>query len=240
MSTGIEHAGNNITERFIKARGYACLNQKSAAAELGISSVTMNRYEKGSRVPDIGLVKKMAEIYGVSPGWLLSGEGEMIPDKKITTAEVADSPKEKPAPFLDNNIAPAPLPSYKSRQIPVISFVQAGEWTEAVDLFQPGFADDWVVTAETDCPYAFALKVVGDSMEPKFQEGDIIVVDPEKAYVSGSYVIAKNGDEATFKQLILDPPQTFLKPLNERYPIRDMTGKNLRIVGVVVERKTKF
>lgn len=136
-----------------------------------------------------------------------------------------------------SNISPGP-PIQK--KIPVVSWVQAGGWSDVVDQYQPGYAEEWIDTAATNHPNAFALTVRGDSMEPEFTEGDIITVDPGRAYCSGSFVVAKNGEEATFKQLILDGTNVFLKPLNERYPIKDMTGVEMRIVGVVVEKRKRY
>jgi SOS-response transcriptional repressor LexA len=75
-------------------------------------------------------------------------------------------------------------------------------------------------------------------MEPKFFEGDVIIVDPEKQHESGKCVIAKNGDEATFKKLLIDGGSVFLVPINERYKPKDMTGIPFKIVGVVVQRIT--
>lgn len=77
-------------------------------------------------------------------------------------------------------------------------------------------------------------------MEPEFIEADIVTVDPGRQAVSGSYVIAKNGDEATFKQLVIDGASVYLKPLNSRYPIKDMTGIEFRIIGVVVEKRKRY
>ncbi|MBM9614724.1 S24 family peptidase [Desulfobulbus rhabdoformis] len=78
-------------------------------------------------------------------------------------------------------------------------------------------------------------------MEPEFIEGEIITVDPGRDAVNGTYVIAKNGEgEATFKQLVLDGSSVFLKPLNARYPIKDMTGVEFRIIGVVVAKEKRY
>ncbi|MEW6429572.1 MAG: S24 family peptidase [Thermodesulfobacteriota bacterium] len=92
----------------------------------------------------------------------------------------------------------------------------------------------------------FTLRVVGNSMEPEFWEGDVIIVDPARQPASGSYVIAKvdggsdgNGD-ATFKQFVADAGRVFLKPLNSRYPVMDMTGREFRVVGVVVEKRKEY
>lgn len=106
-------------------------------------------------------------------------------------------------------------------------------YTEFVDNLHPG--DERYEQIPTTVPvnrYTFALRVSGDSMQPKFNDGDVLVVEPEMDPNPGDYVIAKNGsEETTFKQLVKDGADWYLKPLNERYPIKPL-GKST-IVGVV-------
>lgn len=141
---------------------------------------------------------------------------------------------------LSRSISPCPEKARPTQRVPVISWVQAGEWQDVVDMYQPGDADQWISTVETSSRNAFALVVHGDSMEPEFAEGDVITVDPDRAHSSGSFVVVRNGDQATFKQLVLDGSSVFLKPLNDRYPVKDMTGVEMRIVGVVVEKRKRY
>lgn len=123
--------------------------------------------------------------------------------------------------------------------VPLISWVQAGDWSEATDLMQPGVAEDWIETGVKVLAHTFALRVRGDSMEPEFVDGTILVVEPELEANPGDYVIAKNGDgEATFKQLIRDGGDFYLKPLNDRYPIKPLG--NARIIGVVREAVKRY
>jgi SOS-response transcriptional repressor LexA len=226
MSTENFTRGNNISERVARARGAAGLNQREAAKVLGISAVTMNRYEKGGRVPETEIAVDMARKFQVSLTWLLTGEGPML---------------EQTAPPLQIEQNVTTYHDYRpSKRVPVISWIQAGGWGSVEDPFHPGDADDWLETTATTHENAFALTVFGDSMTPEFGDGDIIVVDPGKQAVNGSYIVAKNGDLATFKQLVYDGSSVFLKPLNDRYPIRDMTGIEFRIVGVVVEKRKRY
>jgi SOS-response transcriptional repressor LexA len=148
----------------------------------------------------------------------------------------------EPLPFTVDSaeLTIAPQPRNALRRIPVISWVRAGGFVDPQAQTTPGHADEWVETSATSCPNAFALLVAGDSMEPEFRAGDIITVDPDRTPVNGSYVIAKDGSEATFKQLIYDGSKVFLKPLNPRYPITDMTGIEFKIVGVVAERRKLY
>jgi DNA polymerase V len=71
----------------------------------------------------------------------------------------------------------------------------------------------------------FALQVLGDSMEPEFKHGDIIVIEPDGPLRSGAYVLAKHEDEFIFRQLIIDENGAyFLKPLNPAYPTLAIPG----------------
>lgn len=136
-----------------------------------------------------------------------------------------------------SNFEPAPAPR---GQIPLISWVKAGEFCEAIDLLQPGDAEDWITTTVQPRAYTYALRIRGDSMEPTFPDGAIIVVEPEMEPKHGSYVIAKNGNnEATFKQLVQDGGVFYLKPLNPRYPLMPV-DTNTCFCGVVREMVMRF
>ena len=131
----------------------------------------------------------------------------------------------------ENNIEPGP--SIKGR-VPLISWVQAGDYVEAIDLFQPGDAEDWIETTVNIGPHTFAVRVIGDSMEGEFPAGTLLVVEPDMQAAPGHFVIVRNGDsEATFKQLVKDGGDFYLKPLNERYPIKPLGDS--QIIGVVRE-----
>jgi SOS-response transcriptional repressor LexA len=120
--------------------------------------------------------------------------------------------------------------------VPLISWVQAGAWCAVNDIFQPGDADEFYPTTAKVGKNAFALRVRGDSMEPKFQDGCIIIVDPDKESYNGAFVVVRESDtdEATFKQLQIDGSRRYLKPVNPRYPIMEMRSETL-ICGVVVK-----
>lgn len=120
-------------------------------------------------------------------------------------------------------------------KVPLISWTAAGRWAEIEDPLQPGEGEDWVWTTASVGKNAFALRVVGDSMEPKIPDGSIVIIDPARPYQNGSIVLAKRtGDqEATLKQLWYDGPVPKLRPINARYTILDMPP-DTRIIGVAV------
>lgn len=157
-------------------------------------------------------------LTGFSAVWLATGKG----------------------PRMASDITNVSLGPNIGGSVPVLSSVQAGCFKEFVDNFHG--ADGSVETIPTSVPvnrYTFALRVVGDSMAPEFHQGMVLIIEPELDALPGDFVIAKNGsEETTFKQLIKDGPDWYLKPLNERYPIKKMTAE-MRIIGVVraVERR---
>ena len=126
----------------------------------------------------------------------------------------------------------------KTGLIPLISWVRAGSFAEAIDIHQPGFAEDWVKKPPKPCgPNTFALRVEGISMAPKYQEGDIIYVDPDRAATNGKDIVMRLDDrnEVTFKRLVIEDQRSCLKPLNPHWPEQIIqVPDDARIVGVVL------
>ena len=81
----------------------------------------------------------------------------------------------------------------------------------------------------------FALRVLGDSMVPEFEDGCIIVIDPAGVVEDGSYVLAVHHNEYIFRQLVIDEEGYYLKPLNEGYDTLEIQGIDA-IRGVIVQK----
>ena len=81
----------------------------------------------------------------------------------------------------------------------------------------------------------YALRVLGDSMLPEFEDGSIIVIDPAGAISDGSYVIAVHDDEYIFRQLRIHEERYYLQPLNDLYDTVEISGPD-QIKGVVSQK----
>jgi len=82
---------------------------------------------------------------------------------------------------------------------------------------------------------SFALAVLGDSMEPEFSEGEIIIVEPEGLAADGSYVLAFHRGEWIFRQLARNGDHWLLRPLNASYAgvaIPDLSA----VKGVIIQK----
>lgn len=192
------------------------LSLREASKLSGVSHTHIKDIEEGKKTPSFDKVMALLKAYHIDLQEFLQETG-----------------------YLPPNIESAKLK--KLRPVPVISWVMAGKWTEVCDSFQPGDADEWT-ESDVKGQYVFALRVKGDSMEPEFREGDIIIVNPHIEARTGDYVIVKNEDngEATFKQLRKYRDLLILHPLNPKYPDIELKKGQYRIIGVVVEKKKKY
>ncbi|VVD74618.1 peptidase S24 [Pandoraea horticolens] len=195
------------------------------ARALNQSEQTINNWAyRGNGVSKQGRLLAQREL-GISATWIDDGQGQML-----SSADPGNT-----------NIRPADI---GMRRVPLISSVQAGQMTEAVNPFPPGVAFEYLLTDLQLSEHAFALEIEGQSMEPEFKEGDRIIVDPGLQAQPGDFVVAKNGrEEATFKKyrprgIGAGGREVFeLVPLNTDYPTINSEHEPARIIGVMVEHR---
>jgi len=211
---------STLAERVAEALADAGIKPIELARMAGVGRATVSLWMSGHTKKLEGPnLTKASRALGVDPHWLATGEG-------------------RKRPLSGGNVEPGPD---IRGQVPLISWVQAGKWCGIVDTFHPCDGEKMIFSTKKVGPHAFALRVKGDSMEspagrPTYPEGSIIIVDPGVDAVHGSRVIVRldRSDEATFKQLVVDGGKRYLKPLNPRYPILEMTDDAV-VCGVVVQ-----
>lgn len=135
-----------------------------------------------------------------------------------------------------------PVPVSLPVEVPLINSVAAGYPSEFTDLGYPArVADEYVRTPDISDPDAFAARVVGDSMEPQYLEGDIVVFSPARGVRSGMdcFVRLETDAQTTFKRVFFQSGERGealmgalgaddarrvthirLQPLNANYPAR--------------------
>lgn len=82
---------------------------------------------------------------------------------------------------------------------------------------------------------SFALMVLGDSMEPEFAEGEIIIIEPAGLATHGSYVLARLDGEWIFRQLQQTDAGWRLAALNPVYPARAIADL-APVKGVIIQK----
>lgn len=140
--------------------------------------------------------------------------------------------------YLVENVAPAP--PMRGDKVPLISWVQAGEFCRAEDPYLPGQADHWFNCPVFHSESTFALRVRGDSMTAPsgagrtYPEGCIIFVDPMKRSPdNGDRVIAclEGSDEVTFKVYKNEDGKQWLMPLN---PLHEPIRERFSVLGTIL------
>ena len=110
-------------------------------------------------------------------------------------------------------------------EIPLINKVTAGYPGSFTDLGYPArVADEYIRAPDVHDPDAFAARVVGDSMEPVYREGDIVVFSPSKVVESGMdcFVRLEPDQETTFKRVYFEEGEDGsevirIQPMNSAY-----------------------
>jgi SOS-response transcriptional repressor LexA len=211
--------GENIRRRR-KSLGWTILE---LANRIGSDVGNLSRLERGKQGFSDEILAKVAAALGCSVAELFSSADGA--DFNVQTAAIG------------------------SRRIPLLSYVQAGALTECVVPYPGSQPDDWLLTDLDLSRSAFALRIKGLSMysptnEESFNEGDIVVIDPEVEPLPGDFVVAKNGEhEATFKKY---RPRGIsergvvvfeLVPLNPDYPSLRSDISAVQIIGTMVEHR---
>lgn len=197
--------------------------QDVLATRAGVSQTTVYKLTSG-KAKESRKIMQIADALGVEAKWLQYGTKPKIGGRHGYR--------------LPSNFEPGPE---ITGMIPLISWVQAGQFCTSPDLFHPGDAEEWLPAVKKFGPHAYALRVVGDSMvlpypsKDSFFPGTIIFVDPDKPLTNGAKVIAKikGTEEATFKVYSEDGGKRYLKPHNPQYPVIEM-DETMQICGVVV------
>jgi repressor LexA len=193
------------------------MTMKELGAVVGLAESTISQYETGKREPDNETLLRLGEFFNTSVDYLLGRE------------IIADSPPEPSVPG--------------SKWIPVIGTIPAGTPVEAIEEI----LDYEEITPQMASQGEhFALKIKGQSMEPKISDGDVVIVRKQDDCENGEIAVALvNGDEATVKRIKKRPEGLMLIPNNPAYePMfysnAEIESLPVRIIGKVVELRAKF
>lgn len=122
------------------------------------------------------------------------------------------------------DISAGNVETVSTNSVPVINRVSAGYPRDFTDLSYPrGVADDYVGCPDVQDKDAFAARVHGDSMQPKYSQGDIVIFSPSAAPREGDDCFVRFEDgHTTFKRVFFETDESGaqmirLQPRNEKY-----------------------
>lgn len=199
-------------ERIKQLRRQKGLTQEELGKYIGVKKAAIMKYEKGN-VQNMkrSSIETLSKLFDVTPSYLMCLE---------------ENEKNN-----DNKLI------YK--RIPVLGSIPAGVPIELIEdiIDYEDISEEMLKGGKQ----YFALKVKGNSMEPKYLDGDTLIVLKSDDCESGQdAIIMVNGDDGTFKRVFKTDKGITLQPLNNEYmPMfysnEDIKKLPVRILGVVKE-----
>ena len=192
------------------------INKKPTAViiELNLSRGSVTHWKNG-KIPSSANLQKIADYFGVSVEYLM----------KDDCAEHSAGPEIQP---LDQS---------NLRMIPLFESVAAGFCayaSEDIQDYMPVYFHNPSEAEQTLC-----IKVRGDSMYPKIEDGDIIQVHKQEAVDNGAIaVVLLDGNDGLVKKVYYNATGIELQSINPTYPPMRFDGADatrIRVVGLVTQ-----
>ena len=241
----------NITH-FRKQRG---ITQKELAKEVGITASTMTDYMKLRSAPSFGVIQKLADYFGVKKSDIDTTF------KEESTNPLPDAPDSLTQQITDK-VVQLTTPNKKivlrtseelleSQKADGEIYRQPIEVSEVIQLYGYDYYDHAAsagtgqylndvrverIELPVDVDADFVIPIKGDSMEPDYQDGDLVFIQTSVDLNDGVIGVFNYNGEAYIKQLVIDEDQAYLHSLNPEYKDMPITPEtDFRIIGEVVD-----
>jgi len=202
LSPQIDAATLTSTARLKAALFQTAATSSELASVAGVGVDIASQWLAGTG-PELTVPQAMAiqNTYGINMVWLTKGKGD-----PGVAVRYADEFK--------------PIPITKWNPIPVVGMAQLGDNGHWADLEYPVGHGDGYVDFPTRDPNAYALKCDGDSMRPRIQAGEFVVIEPSQPVEPGDDVMLKSKDGRVMIKRFLYKRQgrTHVISVNDAHP----------------------
>lgn len=203
---------STFAQRLREGLDIRSMTQSELAQRSKISKSSISRYIKGDWEGKQGAVYALAKALSVTEAWLMGYDVPMEPDNQPTI----------PAGF-------EPLPEMTT--IPLVGSIACGTPITAEENIEARIGIPAAWNAD------FALTCKGDSMAPRYQDGDVVCIRCQPEVENGQIAAVRIGDEATLKRFYQEGDTVTLVPVNPAYtPLvyRGTELSDIQIEGRVV------
>lgn len=202
----------STSDRLKQAMEMKNMKQADLVRATGIDKGSISLYVSGKYSPKGDKLYKLATALGVSSAWL-SGFNVSINDTPIETSNLN---------IISQNL-------YNT---PIFESVSAGFGVAAIDSVV-----DYIplpYNCKTEADETICIRVKGDSMSPKIEDGDLIQVHKQSSVDSGDIaVVLLDGSEGLVKKVVYDAEYIQLISINPYYPVMEFKGADVLRVSVV-------
>lgn len=221
------------------------IDRNKLCSDLGLKYTTVRDWLKGITYPRIGKIELLADYFGVNKSDLIEDKAQEVKELKIPTSPLVHKITEKvvklstPRKQKVLNYANEQLKEQNNKVITieenlfeyrVFEKLAAGN---GYSYFNDGNYD--TVFYNKDLDHDFASWVFGDSMEPNFQNGEVVLIK-ETGFDYDGAVYAVDWDGQTYiKKVYREPDGLRLVSLNPKYKDKFAPfEEDPRIIGKIV------
>ena len=236
----------NVGERIKQRRKDLKMSADELATSVGVSRSTIFRYEKGD-IEKVGpdVLKKIADKLNVSPADLMGWDDTPVQELKIPTSPLVKKitekavkltapRKQKVLDFTENQLREQSNKVISLEEnlfeFKVYEKLSAGT---GFSYFNDGNYD--TVFYDKDLDHDFASWVFGDSMEPKYMNGEVVLIK-ETGFDYDGAVYAVEWDGQTYiKKVYREKDGLRLVSINNKYKDKFAPyEEDPRIIGKIV------
>ena len=205
---------HTVAQNISKLRESMGYSQRKFSSLLGVDVSSVGKWEASSTCPNSSHLGKIIELSGVSPAWLFTGQGPMF---GLTESSEPGSPA-------------SPLPIYGTATAGASGGQANDNGSALYYLPRPIGVDD---------EDAFGVEIIGDSGEPRYKDGDVVVCVPYLKPETGKDVVVtlEWGETVLKRWQWLDPENVHLLSWNEMYKPMEIPRKNIlgvaKVIGLV-------
>lgn len=213
----------SFSDRLKQAMSIKKITQSELCERTGIPKSAMSQYVSGAFTPKQERTYLIAKALNVNEPWLLGYDNVSMGKNDV------DTKVEK----INFNYAE----NSKIRKIPIFKTVSAGFGAYADDNIV-GY-EPVLIESDYDAENTLAIVVQGDSMYPKIENGDIIVVLKQECFENGDIIVAipnDGTDNGYVKRAFCTDNELILESINNSYPPMRYTREEMNqihIVGIV-------
>ncbi|WP_180040746.1 LexA family transcriptional regulator [Acinetobacter sp. YH12218] len=182
-----------LGSRIKKLRKSKKLTQGKLGNLVDVSDVTVGYWERDVNEPQFQTLMAVAEVLDTTVNYLKYGVEGSEPSVRDIRPVV--------------------------RLLPVLSYVQAGNWT-SIRCLENYEIEQWLPAPPNAGKNSFYMIIQGTSNSPHFKDGDYVCIDPDVDFDSvqtGEMIVAQCDGDATFKALVREHNNIYLQALNPNF-----------------------
>lgn len=227
------------------------VDRNKLCADLNLKYTTVRDWLKGITYPRIGKIELLANYFNINKSDLIENKvittqpSDSLLEAITNTARQLNANNKKTVLRTSEELLEAQMSKIKTED------TQPNEVSEVIQLYSYDYYDHPAsagtgqylndvrverIELPVDIDADFVIPIKGDSMEPDYQDGDLVFIQTSVDLNDGVIGVFNYNGDAYIKQLVIDEDQAYLHSLNPAYKDMPITPEtDFRIIGEVVD-----